>query len=176
MTIKLIVIDVDGTLTDGGITYGSDDELKTFNAKDGLIISAMSRFGIKVAFLTGRSSESVSRRASELNAIAFQGIQDKSKKLREMSAEYNLRLSEVAYIGDDLNDYAAMRLCGFKGCPADATEEIKAICDYVSTKSGGYGAVRNICEKILCVTGLSTQFYNLYLNEGTENDYTTGTN
>ena len=162
MIINLIVLDVDGTLTSGGITYGDKDETKTFDVKDGFIIHAMRKMGIKVVFLTGRSSVAVSRRADNLGVTAVQGVSDKSSKLQEILQEHAVLPEKVAYIGDDLNDYVAMRMCGFKACPSDAADEIKAICDYVSTFPGGQGAVRDICEYLLRKIGRHTELLSLY--------------
>ena len=148
--IKLLVLDVDGTLTDGMIYYGGNDmEIKAFNIKDGAILKPLYRVGIEVIFLTGRKSDVVEQRALELNATAVQGVDDKLKELSKLLGERNLNFNQCAYIGDDLNDYAAMKRCGFKACPSDAVEEIKEICEYVSTYKGGHGAVRDICINML---------------------------
>ena len=150
MEIKLLVIDVDGTLTDGKIYYGNNDvEIKAFNAKDGALLKPLPFFGIRTVFLTGRKSEAVLRRATDLNAMAIQGIENKFDELRKLMKEYCIEPVQCAYIGDDLNDYSAMKICGFKACPADAAIEIKSICDYVSEFNGGHGAVRDICTFIL---------------------------
>jgi 3-deoxy-D-manno-octulosonate 8-phosphate phosphatase (KDO 8-P phosphatase) len=148
--IKLFIFDVDGTLTDGTIIYGGDGvELKAFNAKDGLALGALSKLGCDVIFFTGRSSEAVARRAAELDVKCVQGVVGKCGALQELLTERNIGAQNAAYIGDDLNDLSAMRLCGFKGCPSDAADEIKSICDYVSPKRGGCGAVRDILEYLL---------------------------
>jgi 3-deoxy-D-manno-octulosonate 8-phosphate phosphatase (KDO 8-P phosphatase) len=148
--LKIIILDVDGTLTDGTVTYGDNNlESKTFCVKDGLALKGLTKLGFAVYFLTGRTSEAAERRAKELNAVAIQGIDDKKTELINLLESKNISPSECAYIGDDLNDYAAMKLCGFKACPADAAREIREICDYVSPFCGGKGAVRDICEHIL---------------------------
>ena len=149
MKTKLLILDVDGTLTDGSITYGDVVELKTFNAKDGLILKALPKLGIEVIFLTGRKSEAVARRAAELGAEAVQCVDDKLTVLKSILTGRGIAPEQCAYIGDDLNDYAAMSICGFKACPNDAVAEIRGICDYVSQKKGGHGAVREICEVML---------------------------
>jgi len=161
--IKLLVCDVDGTLTDGAIVFeGTSGEHKSFSVKDGLILKLLPKLGIDVLFLTGRSSEAVARRASDLGATAIQGVDDKVGVLGALMAERSLTAEECAYIGDDFNDYAAMKLCGFKACPADAVDEIKGICDYVSCFPGGYGAVRNICEHLLENDGKYGEFLKCY--------------
>ncbi len=150
MKIKLLVLDVDGTLTDAKVVYGSGGvEIKEFNTRDGLIISKLSEYGIKVVILTARECEAVTRRAEELKCDVVQGVKNKAPMLRELAAKYGIELSETAYFGDDINDYEAMSLCGFKACPANAVSHIKDICDYVSTVDGGYGAVRNCAEEML---------------------------
>lgn len=151
MSIKLIVMDVDGVLTDCSLTHHSDgSESKTFNAKDGLIIKSMPSLGIDVMFLTGRKSTIVDERAGFLKVkYVMQGIGDKKKKLEQYIKEQNISKRDIAFIGDDVQDLEAMQLCSFKACPADAVEEIKAICDYISPIKGGHGAVRDICKYIL---------------------------
>ena len=161
-TLSMLVLDVDGTLTSGAITYSSNDESKTFNVKDGLILRSLPRLGIRIVFLTGRYSEAVERRASELYATVIQGVEDKKVALLETLSRHDNSSETVAYIGDDLNDYCAMKLCGFKAAPSDAVSEIKAICDYVSPFPGGHGAVRDICEHLLREVGKYDEFLILH--------------
>jgi 3-deoxy-D-manno-octulosonate 8-phosphate phosphatase (KDO 8-P phosphatase) len=152
MDIKLLVLDVDGTLTDGKIHISENGEFfKSFNTKDGFAIKHMlPKVGIVPVIITGRESKIVTMRARELDVTeVYQNVSDKSTILRELVVKYHCAMSQIAYIGDDLNDYAAMQLCGFKGCPADAVEQIRCICDYVAVKNGGTGAVRDICEQFL---------------------------
>jgi len=149
--IDHIVFDVDGTLTDGGIFISSNGvEVKQFQAKDGILVRVMPKLGFTTMIMTGRDSELTEIRAKDLCiSKVFQGVNDKVAVLREYFAEHGLSGESFAYIGDDVNDYAAMQLCGFKACPADATKEIKDICDYVSPINAGKGAVRDICEYLL---------------------------
>jgi len=162
-TIKMLVMDVDGTLTDGALVYGTNDtESKMFSVKDGLILKILSRFNIELVFLTGRKSEVVSRRAADIDAVAVQGIDDKVSALKALFTERNMEPGQCAYIGDDLNDYAAMKLCGFKACPNDAVTEIRELSDYVSPYSGGHGAVRDICEHILRREGIFDKLLEYY--------------
>ena len=159
MNIKILVLDVDGTLTDAKVIYGSDNiEIKEFNTRDGLIIGKLPELGINVVILTARKCEAVSRRAAELKCEVIQMAKNKSLVLREIVERYGVKLSEVAYFGDDLNDYEAMSLCGFKACPANAVPHIKGICDYVSTIDGGYGAVRDCAEEMLKRQGKYTDW------------------
>lgn len=149
--IKLIVLDVDGTLTDGGIYYDANgNEIKRFDVKDGLGIKVAMETGLEFAILTGRQSPMVRRRAEELGIQFFlEGVQKKAPALMKLSEERGVPLDEMAYIGDDWNDLPAMMLTGFKACPADAAEEIKAVADYISISPGGHGAVRECLRKLL---------------------------
>lgn len=149
--IKMLIMDVDGTLTDGKIYIGSNGELmKAFNVKDGLGINKLHDCGIVPVIITGRQSDILAKRAQELNIVdVYQGVNDKVVKLKEVAKKYNCDLNEVAYIGDDENDLECMSNCGFKGCPSDAVETVVEVCDFVSDKSGGDGAVREFIEHIL---------------------------
>lgn len=151
MKIKILVMDVDGTLTDGKIYIGSDGEmLKAFNVKDGLGISKLRTNNIIPAIITGRESEILKRRSEELKIEElYQGEENKIGKLKELVERYKCSLSEVAYIGDDENDLQCMKVCGLSGCPADAVESVKEAVDVVCTKDGGQGAVREFIEHIL---------------------------
>jgi len=162
MKIKLFIIDVDGTLTDSSIYYGDNNiEIKAFSAKDGAVLKHLPKVGINSIFLTGRESEAVNRRAAELGVDVVQNISDKKTSLQELLSERGVLLENTAYIGDDLNDYAAMKICGFKACPADAADEIKSICDYISPNNGGHDAVRDIIEHILKRHGQWNDFWGL---------------
>lgn len=149
--INTLVIDVDGTLTDGGIYYGEQGiEIKKFSTKDAAAFFACNVLGIKTIVLTGRECSATERRLTELKvSLIQQGIHNKSEWLNVYMKNNNISKKEVGYIGDDLNDYDSMKMCGFIGCPATACAEIKEIADYVSTNSGGNGAVREIVEYIL---------------------------
>ena len=155
--IKFLVLDVDGTLTDSKIHIGERGELfKAFDVKDGFAISQMLPLAnITPIILTGRSSAIVEKRMHELKVKWInQGVSNKAERLKQIAIEKKLLLSECAYIGDDLNDLEAMRLCGIRACPVDAVDDIKGICDYISSFKGGCGAVRDICEYILKQAGL----------------------
>ena len=147
--IRLLVMDVDGTLTDGKIYMGASGEsFKAFDVKDGYgICELLPQNGIKAAILTGRESSIVLQRAKELGiSYVMQNVKDKKAAIAEIAEEIKCDYSQIAYIGDDIIDIAAMQLCGVRGCPADAVEEVQAICDYISVKNGGDGAVRDFIE------------------------------
>ena len=149
--IKQLIIDVDGTLTDGGIYYDSHgNEMKKFNTKDGTAFALARAAGIKLIVITGRESECVKRRMTELHVdILEQNVKDKTEWIKQYLIQNEIDGGEVGYIGDDLNDTKAMKLCGFVGCPADACREVKEIATYISEHNGGYGAVRGCIEYLL---------------------------
>mgnify|MGYP000115020569 FL=1 len=150
--MKLFVMDVDGTLTDGKIYIGSGEkEFKAFNVKDGYAINEILHTNnIKTAIVTGRKSDIVEIRARELRIdYVYQNVSDKVETIKQMVELYGIPFEEVAYIGDDLNDFEVMKKCGITGCPSDAVDEIKNISDYVSKYKGGEGAVRDFIEWII---------------------------
>lgn len=162
MNIKYLILDVDGTLTDGKIYIGPKGEVfKAFYVRDGYAINTMLRaVNIKAAIITGRESEIVARRAEELHiSFVYQGVKDKCQTLLDMLRLESERdgvqheLSECAYIGDDLPDIDCMRMIqkagGFVACPRDAIREVIEVSDFVSSKDGGNGAVRETVEYIL---------------------------
>ena len=146
--IKYIILDVDGTLTDGGIYYDEHgNELKKFCTKDAAGIFTARAAGIEVMILTGRECAATTRRLTELGVKELhQNVKDKVAWMKQWMESNNISRDEVAYIGDDLNDLRPMQLCGYIGCPADACEEVKAISNYISTIKGGYGAARDVIE------------------------------
>lgn len=149
--IRFLVMDVDGTLTDGKIYMSGNGEIfKAFNIKDGYSIYTLDQIGIIPIIITGRSSEIVAKRAVELKIIEhYQGVVDKLAQLHEVLAKYNGSLNEVAYIGDDYNDLDCIKACGFTGCPADAEDDIKSYVDYICQSKAGNGAVREFIKQIL---------------------------
>lgn len=143
--IKLLVMDVDGTLTDGCIYCSGQGELfKTFNVKDGYAIAhILPKIDVTPIIITGRKSDIVKYRASELGIKELhQGINNKLIKLKEVAEKYNCSLKNIAYIGDDLNDISCIEICGFTACPADSIPEVIQKVNYVCKNSGGRGAVR----------------------------------
>lgn len=149
--IKLIVLDVDGCLTDGKITYDANGvESKSFNVKDGLGIRTFEEIGGKVAIITGRKSSIVQKRADELKiAHLRQGIRYKLKALEEICEIEGITLSEVAAIGDDLNDYGMLQAVKLSFTPANGAKAIQELVDIVLKNSGGEGAVREMIEHIV---------------------------
>ena len=149
--IRLLVMDVDGVMTDGKITYTSDgQELKSFNIKDGLGIKRAQASGIETAIITGRKSPMVEQRARELGiAHLVQGREDKLAALSDLVDQMNLSLDQVAYIGDDLPDLTAIESVKLGACPADAATEVKSKANWVSTRSGGDGCVRELCDLLV---------------------------
>lgn len=146
--IKLIILDVDGCLTDGGLIYSADAiESKIFNVKDGLGISTWIKTGNQVAIITGRNSKIVQRRAEELGVQhIFQGVKDKDRVLKELVSSLGLNFYEVGAIGDDLNDYNMLNLVGKSFTPKDGVKEIKEIVNRVLSYNGGEGAVREMID------------------------------
>ena len=158
--IELIVLDVDGCLSDGKITYDENGvEYKSFDVKDGLGIATWIRMGKKVAIITGRESLIVKKRANELKIpYLFQGIKNKKEKLDFVIKDMNISYENVAAIGDDLNDFAMLKSAGLSFCPNNAVDEIKGIVDIVLSKNGGDGAIREMIEIILQKENLKQRF------------------
>ena len=149
--IRLFATDVDGVLTDAGMYYAeSGDEWKKFNTRDGMGLKLLQKAGIITAIVTQERTKLVARRAERL-AISelHQGVLDKLSLVREMAARHALTLSQVAYIGDDVNDLETLKAVGFSATPADGMPQIVAVVDYVCQNKGGEGAVREIIEMIL---------------------------
>lgn len=149
--IKMLVMDVDGTLTDGKIYYGNNGEMfKAFDVRDGYRLIKCEEYGIITAIITGKSSEIVAGRARDLKIKeVYQGVSNKIEVLKSLLEKYNLDSSQIAYIGDDVNDIECMELCGFSACPADALEEVKTKVDYVCKNIGGHGAVRELIDMMI---------------------------
>ena len=163
--IKLIVLDVDGCLTDGKIIYSSDGvESKNFNVKDGLAIATWIRMGNQVAIITGRQSDIVKRRADELGIQhLFQGIKDKDRVLKELVETLNLKFYEVGAIGDDLNDYNMLNMVGRSFTPQDGVKEIKEIVKSVLTRKGGDGAVREMIDTLVDENDQRDEFLSFWI-------------
>ena len=146
--IKLLVFDVDGVMTDGSITYDENGvEYKTFNAKDGHGLAKMIRNGFMTAVITGRRNGTVDRRAEDLRFTeVYQGVKNKLPILEGIMQKYELTFDEVSYMGDDEPDIPILEKVGIAACPSDAVDNVKKICNFISTKEGGHGAVRELCD------------------------------
>ncbi|MGN0692209.1 MAG: KdsC family phosphatase [Oscillospiraceae bacterium] len=165
MDIRLIVIDVDGTMTDGGIYYDENgNEMKKFCTKDAAGFFAARQLGITTMVLTGRKCAATSRRMAELKIDhVYQDVKNKVGFLTKFMEENGITKEQLVYIGDDINDLSPMKIAGFVGCPADSCAEVLEIADYVSKKNGGEGAVRDVIEHILRKDGLWEQaIYQVY--------------
>lgn len=152
MSIKILAMDVDGTLTDGHIYIGADGEMmKAFHVQDGYAIAhILPEKEILPVIITGRSSQIVERRAAELKITHLhQGITDKLSKLKAIATELGVHADEIAYIGDDVNDLDCIHWCGLTACPADAVPEVITAVDYVCKRDGGRGAVRELIDFIV---------------------------
>ena len=149
--IKLILLDVDGVLTEGGVIYGGKgEELKIFDVKDGLGIKLAQAGGLKVGILSGRASPALEKRASDLEMdVFFQGQRNKSAGLEMVKRSVGIEDDEIAYVGDDLNDLPVLERVGLRIAVQDAVERIKNVAHYVTEKQGGKGAVREVVELIL---------------------------
>ena len=164
MGIELIVLDVDGTLTDGKITYiQNGDEVKSFCVKDGLAIASWVKLGRKVAIITGRNSKIVERRAKELRIEHFfQGVDNKQEVLEELLNSLNLTMQNVASAGDDLNDYKMLKASKLAFVPANASSYVKEVADVVLSRDGGDGAVREMIERLIVHENLEEEYLALW--------------
>ncbi|HPU23016.1 MAG TPA: HAD-IIIA family hydrolase [Candidatus Kapabacteria bacterium] len=149
--VKLLAMDVDGTLTDGSLYYSENGEImKRFCAKDGMGITLLNKSGIPSAIVTSEISQIVTNRAKKLKIEhVILGSRNKLQAIRDLAEQLSISIEEVAYIGDDVNDYFALKEVGFSACPQNAVEIIKEVVDYVCKNDAGNGAVREICDLIL---------------------------
>ena len=149
MKIKMLIMDVDGTMTDGKIYMGPQGEvMKPFHCQDGLgIAQLLPEMGIVPVIITGRSSAIVENRARELRIHhVYQGVSDKLAVADRLAEEMGISRPEIAYIGDDLNDLVCMQACGLRACPANAAQQVVELADYVCRRNGGDGAVREFID------------------------------
>lgn len=153
--IALVVFDVDGVLTDGGLWYGPDGEvMKRFDVKDGHAMVMARLTGLPVALLTARTSAIVEKRAAELKlAKVMQGQRDKGPAFARLCAELGVAPANAAYMGDDVNDLPAMEQAGLSACPADAAAEVRERVQFVASRPGGRGCARELLEVVLKATG-----------------------
>ncbi len=149
--IKLLAMDVDGTLTDTSLYYSaSGEELKRFSTRDGMGVTLLHRAGIETAIITSEMSPIVTARAKKLNIEkVILGCHDKSSAIKQLAESSGMELENIAFMGDDVNDYYALKIAGVSACPANAVDSIRSIVDYVCKNNGGDGAARELIELIL---------------------------
>ncbi len=149
--ISLLVMDVDGTLTDGSMYYTENgDTMKKFNVRDGMGIILLQKAGIKTAFLTSEQSMITKKRAEKLEIdYIFLGSRNKTADLTSLAKLANISFENIAYIGDDINDLPCMSMVGFSACPLDSHDIIKNSAHYICQHIGGAGAIRELCELML---------------------------
>lgn len=154
--IELLLLDVDGVMTDGRIIWDANGtEIKFFNVKDGHGIKLVQRAGIQVGIITGRVSPVVNLRAKELGIeILYQGSLRKQESYEEIKQRTGLSDHQIAYMGDDVIDVPVMRRVGFSAAPADAQPEVLKVADYIAHARGGWGAVRELCDLLLKGRGM----------------------
>lgn len=148
--VRVLVVDVDGTLTDGGMYYGPDGEaLKKFDTRDGKGLERVRAAGVQVCVITAEDSPAVAARMAKLGIEDYHaGVADKPALLARLLPAWSCAAADVAWIGDDLGDLEAMRQVGLACAPADASAAVRAAADYVCARSGGHGAVREVCDLI----------------------------
>jgi len=170
--VRLLVLDVDGVLTDGSLTYSAHgEELKTFNVHDGLGIRLLIESGIEVGVITGRSGAAVATRCADLGVkeeLVFLGSRDKDADLDRMLEVLGLSDHQMAAMGDDLPDLPMLCRAGFSFCPANAAPDVAAVCDHVCGKEGGRGAVREAAEILLKTSGRWTALVERWSGAGRE--------
>lgn len=156
MLPKLVITDIDGVWTDGGMYYTADgDVMKRFSVKDGWGVIFLRELGIPVAIMTGENTQIVQKRAEKLKIkYCFLGVKDKVAQAEALCSELGITLQEVAFIGDDLNDLPLLRRVGFSASPSNTPEYVKRHVQYVTLAHGGYGAFREFVEKLLADHGI----------------------
>lgn len=149
--IKMLLTDCDGCLTDGGMYYSNKgDELKKFNAKDGMAFYLLRKKGIVTGIVTGENIDLNRRRAEKLKVDELHmGIEDKLTVIRRIAKKRNIDMSQIAYIGDDINDLDVLKEVGFSCCPRDAVSAVRAIVDFVTESPGGTGVIREVVDKFI---------------------------
>lgn len=164
--IKLLLLDVDGVLTDGSLIYSHEGkESKAFNTQDGFGLRLLQDAGVEVGIITARSSEALSRRSADLKiSHLYQGAKNKLEAYKEIIKKTGFKPFEVAYMGDDWLDMVLLKRVGLAAAPANAVKEVREMAHYTSEQSGGHGAVRELCDLILEAQGRYKEFFQLYMN------------
>ena len=163
--IKLLLLDVDGVLTDNRLIYGDDgQEYKAFYTRDGHAMVLIQKSGIDIGIITGRTSELVKKRMQDLKVKhLYQGVPDKLPTFQALMEKLGVSLDEVAYMGDDILDLPILRRVGFSACPKDSDPEVISRVDFISQFDGGRGAVREFCEFIMKTQGHWQTHMDFYL-------------
>ena len=153
--IRLLVLDVDGVLTDGRLYYGANGaELKAFHIRDGLGLKMLRASGVEVAIVTGRTSRAVELRAENLGvAYVYQGVTDKLAVFEQLLAQLTVDATAAGAMGDDLPDLPVLRRCGFAACVPEASAAVRSHVHYITDRPGGTGAVREVCELLMAAQG-----------------------
>ena len=164
--IKAVVFDVDGVLTDGSLTFDENGkEYKTFNAKDGQGIVMLNKTGFITAIITARQNGTVRYRFKNLGMTKlYEGCKNKIAALNDFMQEFSLKAEEIAYMGDDLPDICVLKKVGMPCCPSDAVDEVQKYAKFISSKNGGRGAVREMCDFILKSTEKYEQITSSIIN------------
>ncbi|QTA78617.1 3-deoxy-D-manno-octulosonate 8-phosphatase [Desulfonema limicola] len=164
--VKLLLLDVDGVLTDGTIIYHDNgDEIKIFNVKDGLGLRLLMDSGIQAGIVTGRASQALLHRCKNLGInLIFDKIKDKASVLDIIVQKTSFMPRQMAFMGDDLPDLPLMRLTGISAAVADAHEQVRKYADIITVNKGGHGAVRELCEIILDTQGFWDKIKESYIN------------
>jgi 3-deoxy-D-manno-octulosonate 8-phosphate phosphatase (KDO 8-P phosphatase) len=157
--IKAIAMDVDGVLTDGGVWWGPNgEEWKRFHFADIMGLSLARKSGMVIALLSGEDSPLVDRLAEKLGITdVYKGCKDKASALRAFSERHGLRLQEICFVGDDVNDLPALAIVGLSACPADARPSVRENCQVVTNLAGGNGAVREVVDMLLADAKLAAK-------------------
>lgn len=168
--LKLIAFDVDGVMTDGTLYYSDDGvEIKAFNTLDGHGLKMLQQAGIVVAIITGRKARCVELRAQNLGIRhLFQGVENKLEQMHALLAELGIATDEAGYMGDDIVDLPVMRALGFSATPADGHPQVGPHAHFVSTRGGGRGAVREVCDFILQAQGKLEPMLTAYVADGVQ--------
>ncbi len=164
--VKLLLLDVDGVLTDGSLIYSHEGkESKAFNTQDGFGLRMLQDAGIEVGIITARSSEALSRRSADLKiSHLYQGASNKLDAYKEICKKTGFKPFEIAYMGDDWLDMVLLKRVGLAAAPANGVAEVKKMVHYTTEQSGGHGAVRELCDLILEAKGRLKEFLQLYMN------------
>jgi 3-deoxy-D-manno-octulosonate 8-phosphate phosphatase (KDO 8-P phosphatase) len=159
--VKLIITDVDGVLTDGGMYYLESGEIfKKFNTRDGMGVELLLKNNIKTILMTKENSTIAKKRGKKINAVAtYTNVKNKEEELDKICKKFNVIRNEIAYIGDDLNDYKIMKLVGFSATPANGVKQIKNIANFISETRGGEGVFREVADIILFAKNIKTDLY-----------------